>query len=911
MNAKRKRKKRDFPETSRAADAPSDSSPRSAPEPPTPLWRALAAEPIAIGLSLFVLLRPWRDGLTFPPFNTYFTAFIVFLAALWGVRLLLRNERIAFPLPTALLAGYLLVAYLTGFNSIEHYLTHRTLHYLVAYFLLFLLCSNALRTPLSVGMVLGAFLLGTLLNAAWSIVHYYETLPAMREILIGSPDILFRYFGTRELTPELQSRLEMNRAFGTFLFPNALGAFIILGLPLIFSQLRPSWRIFRARLRSPEPETPRNTTATEQSMRAWTTFGAACTVWLVTFVVPLLVNERLGGMNIQGDRPVESLAMQIVLFGLLPVVLCGASGALVWRHGLKALGLALRALGVSTALPVSLYTLWLTYSRGAVAALGLAVLLALGLYFLGGRIGRTRVAVSRTAVVFLVLVFLLKGLGVPAAPAAHAQELRDPGMKPTDFRLERARRDWLEKEESRPLSVEGRGRGMGHLGDMASFGLRVTYWQVGLLMFQDNFLTGVGLGTFKIAYPAYQFLGAGDVEMAHNDYLQAFCETGVLGGALFSAFWIYFVVWGGRRILQEADASRRALLAAHYAGVVAFCAHALVDFNFANPSLASFAFILAGTFYAHAKLWGPESEPDAEKGVRLGRFIALPLLLLLAVSAGSVVRMFLFDYALTEGTGGRRLLNIGERRSLQTRTEAAKFFLNDPKMEKLDPRDPPVMALRQAYALIPDEPLLESFGAIWVRVEGGRSRRLRPDESAPENALLVIDPAEAARVRQEVIEAAKRWIDVLKDWDALYPHDPDVASRIFLWYDLLFANVDEASERKRFARAALDWSRTAVERSPRYAWNRLYYAKALWLRGSLEKGQASLDYYNEGLGEYKTACDLYPHSEVFWSHYGQALQKLGKALKNAGRTQESAAMLEQAAEALRHSNRLVMYKSVA
>ena len=159
MSPKRKRKKRSSPEKRQAAEVRAEWSSGEDLEADRPLWRALSSEPVAIGLSLFVLLRPWRDGLTFPPFNGYFAAFIVFLAALWGARLLMRNERIAYPLPTALLARYLLIAYLTGFDTIEHYLTHRTLQYLVVYFFIFLLCSNSLRTPLSVGLVLGAFLL--------------------------------------------------------------------------------------------------------------------------------------------------------------------------------------------------------------------------------------------------------------------------------------------------------------------------------------------------------------------------------------------------------------------------------------------------------------------------------------------------------------------------------------------------------------------------------------------------------------------------------------------------------------------------------------------------------------------------------------------------------------------------------
>ena len=908
MNKKRKRKKRRSPEAPRAVVGSEASSLAAVPNEVRPLWRAVLAEPVAIGLAIFALLRPWRDGLTFPPFNIYFIALILLVAALWGARMLLRNESISYPVPAALFAGFLLVVYLTGFNTIEYNLTHRTFQHLVAYFLLFLLCCNALRTRLSVGLVLGAFVLSSLLNAAWAIIHYYETLPELRVLLNASPEILLRFFGTLELTPELKNRLEMNRAFGTFLFPNHLGAFLILVIPYLISQLRPSWRALGEGLRSSYRVSETEEKPAERSVRAWVALGSAGTVWLLSFVVPLLLNERLGGMKISGERLVEGLGLQVLLFGVMPAVLGGGTAILVWRHGLAGLGVTLRFVCVFLALPVTLYALWLSYSRGATVALVAAAVLAFGLYRIGGRMGPFAAAASKVAVAVLLVVSLLQAFD---RKDALAQEMTDPGLKPSGIGLAKPFSPAATDPESQSLSIEGVGRSMGDLTNLASFRLRVTYWQVGLLMFQDNFWTGVGLGNFKIAYAHYQFLGAGDVEMTHNDYLQAFCEAGVFGGALFSAFWIYFVVWGGRRVLREADSSRRAVLAGHYAGVVAFTLHALVDFDFANPSLAPFAYLLAGTFYAHAGVLAPADAQSEGKRTQAGRIIAIPLLLLVAVSTASAVRMFFFDYALTEGTRGQRLLNIGDRRSFQTRTDAGRFFIKDLRDKIPKPLAPAVTSLAQAFALIPDQGILESFGTIWVPVEGGPARRMRPNEPIPANALFVISTAaDATRARQAGIEAAERRVDVLKEWDTLYPHDPDIAARVYLWYDLLFNNAEQVSDMKRYARAALDWSKQAVDRSPRAALYLMYHAKALWMRGIVEPpGQGALDYYYEGLEDYKAACDLYPNSHQFWLFYGQALQKLGTKLRDAGRIEEGTNMINQGAEAINHGNQILNYKS--
>jgi hypothetical protein len=56
-------------------------------------------------------------------------------------------------------------------------------------------------------------------------------------------------------------------------------------------------------------------------------------------------------------------------------------------------------------------------------------------------------------------------------------------------------------------------------------------------MAEDNLLAGVGLGNFGTVYPKYQYLGAGDVKPAHNDYLQVLAELGVPGLVAFLWLW--------------------------------------------------------------------------------------------------------------------------------------------------------------------------------------------------------------------------------------------------------------------------------------------------------------------------------------------------------------------------------------
>jgi O-antigen ligase len=54
-----------------------------------------------------------------------------------------------------------------------------------------------------------------------------------------------------------------------------------------------------------------------------------------------------------------------------------------------------------------------------------------------------------------------------------------------------------------------------------------------LRMLRDHPITGVGLGNFETAYPPYQsFPSELWIDYAHNDYVQAVAETGLVGGAL-------------------------------------------------------------------------------------------------------------------------------------------------------------------------------------------------------------------------------------------------------------------------------------------------------------------------------------------------------------------------------------------
>jgi len=104
-------------------------------------------------------------------------------------------------------------------------------------------------------------------------------------------------------------------------------------------------------------------------------------------------------------------------------------------------------------------------------------------------------------------------------------------------------------------------------------------------IFLDHPLAGTGLGTLQIVYPPYETLYDGKiVNHAHNDYLEAFAETGLLGG-LCCAWFLAVLLRKFISRFRQIDFSFAGALP--LSGIVAcagFLVHALVDFNFHIPS---------------------------------------------------------------------------------------------------------------------------------------------------------------------------------------------------------------------------------------------------------------------------------------------------------------------------------------
>lgn len=129
-------------------------------------------------------------------------------------------------------------------------------------------------------------------------------------------------------------------------------------------------------------------------------------------------------------------------------------------------------------------------------------------------------------------------------------------------------------------------------------------------LFVDHAVLGTGLGTLEMVYPPYDsFYDGRVVNHAHNDYLEALAETGLLGG--LCCLWFLAVLF--RNSLEGMVRAGNSFGAAlNLSGLIACCGilvHSLVDFNLHIPANALLFFVSA-----HMAVARFPARPPAEAG---------------------------------------------------------------------------------------------------------------------------------------------------------------------------------------------------------------------------------------------------------------------------------------------------------
>jgi O-Antigen ligase len=123
-----------------------------------------------------------------------------------------------------------------------------------------------------------------------------------------------------------------------------------------------------------------------------------------------------------------------------------------------------------------------------------------------------------------------------------------------------------------------------------SVGARFDYWRAALQTTIAHPLFGTGPGTFQRPYAQLKSPNAEMARLAHNDYLEQFSDSGIVGGISYSTWIVLSLVILGRRVWRVGDLMAFAI----FVGLLGWFAQGLGEFGLYIPALAWTAFTLLG-----------------------------------------------------------------------------------------------------------------------------------------------------------------------------------------------------------------------------------------------------------------------------------------------------------------------------
>ncbi|MCX6150113.1 MAG: O-antigen ligase family protein [Ignavibacteriales bacterium] len=134
---------------------------------------------------------------------------------------------------------------------------------------------------------------------------------------------------------------------------------------------------------------------------------------------------------------------------------------------------------------------------------------------------------------------------------------------------------------------------------------RLFVWKVSLPMLVEHPAIGVGQGKFAIEYLNYQakffnrsenriyFYKAANLKQAHNEFFQAFCETGIFGGIIFLAIWL-FALWQLFKNIGGKSGTNTFIYIGSTAMLLTILVHGLVDTTLHVLPISVAAYIILG-----------------------------------------------------------------------------------------------------------------------------------------------------------------------------------------------------------------------------------------------------------------------------------------------------------------------------
>lgn len=217
---------------------------------------------------------------------------------------------------------------------------------------------------------------------------------------------------------------------------------------------------------------------------------------------------------------------------------------------------------------------------------------------------------------------------------------------------------------------------------------RLPLWRDALRAVPGSWLTGTGAGTFGSVEPTVRTRGGPVLrnQYAHNDYLEALVEGGVIRLALTVALAVGVLVVVGRGHLRRRDRTVGPWLLGAWFGLAVVVAHAVGDFALHIPAVAVLAAVVAG--YAVA-LTDPEFAPlvrEKEKRRRGGEEKAAVASAPLSPSPPPSLSSSLLPLLLALLMTGAVLDVRGRDHSERLRVDALRAFWNPRRDDNLAAR---------------------------------------------------------------------------------------------------------------------------------------------------------------------------------------------------------------------------------
>jgi tetratricopeptide (TPR) repeat protein len=138
-------------------------------------------------------------------------------------------------------------------------------------------------------------------------------------------------------------------------------------------------------------------------------------------------------------------------------------------------------------------------------------------------------------------------------------------------------------EEGERSAAEKAGTITNYASDSSAY-LRLIVWKESLNMFHDHPIFGTGAGNWKIEFPRYGLSNFTREEQngklqwtePHNEFISAFCETGIAGGLAFVLVFLLAFYLAIRVSLRKSNNSLETILAIILAAMI--CGYATISF---------------------------------------------------------------------------------------------------------------------------------------------------------------------------------------------------------------------------------------------------------------------------------------------------------------------------------------------